>query len=304
MANFAFFKNHQLSAPDKEKMDKLKEVFPKATTAGVYIRATKKHWHSVKKGSSSSRLKDASVPCSPIAMVMEATSTNPQTYEVDTITVSSIAPNKNPLTGRAKYGKNAYFLIAHNARVFDMNVLYFLYYHAGRNIGNGFEPNPNAPFEFVMPEKESKELFENETRISEFSVKASKLEIGSVKELLIKFKRGTSEIDERNRLDLTSLFKSSTTEVQENLNMFVDAILSDGKDEKKESTGSVQVAVENALAEGRMKIEDGKLFLLKLGTTEFAATPTMKFKSTEQDTQLLEAIEFFNNNQDKLKYIK
>ncbi|MBZ4251831.1 hypothetical protein LAJ57_13045, partial [Streptococcus pneumoniae] len=61
--------------------------------------------------------------------------------------------------------------------------------------------------------------------------------------------------------------------------MFVDAILSDGKDEKKESTGSVQVAVENALAEGRMKIEDGKLFLLKLGTTEFAATPTMKFKS-------------------------
>jgi hypothetical protein len=307
MSNFAFFVNHQLSAAPSDKMAELKEVFPKffgKNQEPVYIRANENHFHKVKRGASSSRMKEEKRPNSPVSIVMRSQFKDPETLRINEVVVSSVAPEFNPLTNKANYKKNAYISVGDQTAIHDENVLYFLYFHGSKVLSNGVDGNVSAPFCFAMPEVESAAKLQNETRNAEFVVKVSKLSNDSVVEILAKYGLKPSETEEINKNTLISKFKQSNADVQGNLNMFADAILSSGGQEKKESADNVQAAVESAIESGVIKIEDNLVYLRKLGTEEYQKTPTLKLKHEGADERLLEIVMYFSENQDKLKYIK
>ena len=307
MSNFAFFLNHQLSSAPSEKMAELKKVFPKffgSNSEPVFLRANDHYFHKAKAGSSANRMKSVLRPNSAITIVMRAQDQNPKTYRIDEAVVASSAPEFNPMTNKANYKKSAHISVGHGKDIHDPNVLYFLYFHGDKVISNGNNKNQNAPFCFVMPEQESAAKLQNETRNAEFIVKVSKLSNESVIEIMAKYGLKSSGSEDINKNTLISKFKQSNGDVQDNLNMFADAILSSGSKETKESVDNVQSVVESAIESGLIKIEEGSVYLKKLGTEEYQKNATLKLKQVDSDGQLLEIVSFFNDNQDKLKYIK
>ncbi len=307
MNNFAFFVNHELSAAPSDKMDELKKVFPKffgKDREPVYLRASEFYFHKVKTGSTSNRMKSVRRPNSPIVTVMKAQYKDPNTLKLNEIVIASQAPDFNPMTNKANYKKSAYVSVGDGKDIQDENVLYFLYFHGSKVISNGKDVNVQAPFCFVMPEQESASKLQNDTRNAEFVIKVSKLSNESVSEILAKYAMRPSSIEEINKNTLISKFKQSGVEVQDNLNMFADAILSSGEGEKKESTDSIQSAVESAIESGMIKIEESSVYLRKLGTEEYQKNATLKLTQEGSDERLLEIVLYFNENQDKLKYIK
>lgn len=308
MTKYAFYNNHELSVAPKERMDKLREVFPNFFKANnpepIYLRALPHNFHSVKTGSSTGRLRSQQRPNAPVNITLRAQYVDEATGKVNLISVSQQPPQVNPLTGIANYGKHCYFGIGHQVMITDPNVLYFLYYHASSVIQNGYDFGNSALFEFAMPEKETAEKLRVETEKAEFVVMLSKISDEAVVEILSKYKITPMATSEMNRTALIGKFSSASSEVKGNLRIFVETIINEGGKKETQSSSTIQSVVEKAIADGKLKFEGGKMYLLKAGSQEFSDRAALTFTNEDADAQLLEAVDYFSKNQGKLDNIK
>lgn len=298
------FLNNELTQMDADKLARLKEVFPSFFEKGdkkkpVTIRNNEGFSYKAKVGRAGGKMKVVDRPNAGVLTTMK-TSFYDSEMKNNEIVISS-SPPKFDQHGNAKFGKKDNLFIEHGKVITDPDQLYFLYFFYP-NISNGeCEKKSATPqFSFVMAELEQKNRLDNAVENSRIiSAIASGLSETSIVDVLRKLNIALSEDDLGNRDSLLSVYNSGR---KSEVSSVVDSVLAVVSEEGNTAKVDVQAVVEAAIQNGKVKVEEGKLYILKKDGT-FSTKADKALSSTEEDEQLLEAVAYFSDNENKLNLI-
>jgi hypothetical protein len=296
--------NQQLVQPDPEKVAILKEVFPEFFAKGgkgkpVSLRNNAGHSHKAKVGVPGKKMRVIDRPNAGLTINMRARFYGSD-YTMNEIVISS-RPAVVDKNGNLSFGKNDRVTLEHGTMISDHDTLYFLYFYYN-NISNGAADNKigNARFAFVMEEKERKDRIDNELADARIiTAIASGLSDSSVIDALRKLREVETDDKMANRDNLRALFRSAR---KADVVKVVEDILSIVEEEGFTQKVDVEAVVREALSAGKIKIEDGKLYLRKTNG-EFSDRAAKVLSGEDDMTRLLEAVTYFAGDEQKLKSI-
>jgi hypothetical protein len=296
--------NQQLVQPDPEKVAILKEVFPEFFAKGgkgkaVSLRNNAGHSHKAKVGVPGKKMRVIDRPNAGLTINMRARFYGSD-YTMNEIVISS-RPAVVDKNGNLSFGKNDRVTLEHGTMISDHDTLYFLYFYYN-NISNGAADNKlaSARFAFVMEEKERKDRIDNELADARIiTAIASGLSDASVLDALRKLREVETDDKMANRDNLRALFRSAR---KADVVKVIEDILSIVEEEGFTQKVDVEAVVREALSAGKIKIEDGKLYLRKTNG-EFSDRAAKVLSGEDDMTRLLEAVTYFAGDEQKLKSI-
>ncbi len=298
------FLNNELTPMEESKLARLKQVFPSFFEVGdkqkpVALRNNEGFSYKAKVGRAGGNMKVVDRPNAGVRITMRARYYDAE-YKNNEIVVSSSPPQFDS-KGNAKFGKKDGLSIAHGTVITDPDQLYFLYFFYP-NISNGecAKKSPVPQFSFVMEELEQKNRLNKAAENARIvSAIASELSDVSVSDILRKLDVPSSNDALSNR-DL--LLSEYNTGRKSEVSSIVDSVLLVISEQGKTAKVDVQAVVEAAIENGKVKIEEGKLYILKKDGT-FSTKADKSLSSAEEDEQLLEAVAYFSDNENKLNLI-
>lgn len=295
--------DQKLVKADKEKMDELKKVFPSFFAnprKPVSIRNNEGFSYKAKVGRLGRTMRQIDRPCAGVRITMRAQFYDEANMAMSEIIVSS-RPAKLDVSGNLKFDKNDGMMLEHGMLITDVDQLYFLYFYYNGISNNACENKSASPrFSFSMPE------LEQEVRISAAAEEArtltaiaSSLSDISIADILRKMNVPLSENKGENRDVLLRFFRGDR---RAEVVKIVDDVLSVTEEKGSTTKIDIEAVVKEAILNGKLKIEEGKLFLVKKDGT-FSTKAEKVLEGEDEDEMFLDAVSYFAGNETKLKQI-
>jgi hypothetical protein len=298
------FLNNEAVAKDAKKIEELKSVFPLFFDKGtkyrpVTLRNNEGFFYKAKTGRVGGTMKLVDRPTAGVRITMRTRFYDDE-FKMNEIVVSSSPPIKD-VRGNVKFGKKDGLTLSHGCMITDLDQLYYLYFYYG-NISNNavLEKAPRPQFSFVMPEQEQGARISKAMQDAKMVTSIIEgLSDSSVEDILKKIGGSVSVDSMTNRDSLLVAYNGTKKEQVIGLVSAIEVISNEVGDTIKVD---VQAVVTSALESGKIKIEDGKLFVRKKDG-EFSLKAE-KSLTGDEDEQFLEVVSYFDTNEAKLKLIQ